>query len=293
MKYTKLSKKLGNFAIATIFVIMILFVLGLAGVFLWVDLSYPLPMVSLFWFLLLPTFGLAINWYIGHFFGDEYYDTGWVYEGRSVYDVVKTPKYYTRRMIVCFVECFLLALLIIRFIFLFPFNAATSIIGIIGSIVGIVIYYIVGMSSYEQSSIKNKKTAEENTNIEEIKIDKPVVKKKKLHKFKFDNYPELLEKYNTFKLWNAKKYNNFKNINDKTHVLNEIDKSFEILALAVFNTFNAIKPELIIKKTGEKAKWEDVINKPFEELSHIEKLLLVRLLDRLYKYVLPNEYYNL
>ena len=165
MKYTKLSNKLGKFAVGTIFVIMILFILGLAGTFLWVDLSYPLPMLSLFWWLLLPTIGLAINWYIGHFFGDEYYNTGWVYEGRSVYDVVKTPRYYTRRMIVCFVECILFALLIIRFLFLFPFNVATSIIGIVGSIVGIIIYFIVGMRSYEKSSIKNKKTTEDNTNI--------------------------------------------------------------------------------------------------------------------------------
>ena len=161
MKYTKLSNKLGKFAVGTIFVIMILVILGLAGAFLWIDLSYPFPMLSLFWFLLLPTIGLAVNWFLGHFFGDEYYNTGSVYEGRSIQDVVKTPKYYTRRMFVCFVECILFALLIVRFLFLFPFNIATSIIGIVGSIVGIIIYFIVGMSSYEQSSIKNKKPAED------------------------------------------------------------------------------------------------------------------------------------
>ena len=62
---------------------------------------------------------------------------------------------------------------------------------------------------------------------------------------------------------------------------------------AVFIIFNDVKPDLIIKKTGEKIEWKDVINKSFDKLSYKEKLVLVRLLDRLYKYVLPDEYYNL
>ncbi len=298
MKYTKLSNNLKNFVIGAFFVIMILLIIGLAGVFLWLDLSYPFPMLSLFWLLLLPTAGLAINWYIGRFFGDEYSNTDFVVEGRTVKDVVKTPKYYTRKMVVCFVECFLFVLIIVRFIFLFPFGIATSIIGIIGAIVGIAIYFIVGMSSYEQSSIKNKKT--QNTNVEEIKTDEeeiifnePIGKKRKPTKFNFNNYPELLEKYNSFNFYNSKKYKTLNNTKEQDNDLNELNNAFEILALAIYNTFNPIKPELIIKQTGEKINWEDVINKPFEELSYMEKTILVRLLDRLYKYVLPNNYYNL
>lgn len=290
MKYTKLSNKLLEFFVRAIAVLMILIMLGLAGVFLWVDLSYSLPMVSLMWLLLLPALGLAINWNIGKFFGDEYYNTDLVIEGRSVYDVVKTPKYYTRRMFVCFIECFLFALLIIRFIFL-P-SMITSLLAIVGSITGIIIYFIVGMSSYEQSSIKNKKQIKEKVE-EKPKVEKAIEQKKKVHKFKFDNYPELLEKYNTFKLWNSKKIYDFENLDDKKNVLNEKDKAFESLALAVFNTFNEIKPKLIIKKTGQMVSWDEVINKPFEELSYLEKLILVRLLDRLYKYVLQNNFYNL
>ena len=286
MKFTRLSNKIGSVIVDTIFALMILFMLGIAGVFVYIDFYLSTPIFSLMWIPLLPGLGLAINWFLGKFFDDKYYNTGLVNEGRSVYDVEKTPKYYTRRMFVCFVECFLFVLLIIRFVFLFHLSIASS---IIGSIIGIVIYFIVGMSSYEQSSIKNTKPKKE----EEPKIDKQVVEKNQLHKFKFDNYPELLEKYNSFKLWNSRKYATFENVEAKKQVLNEIDKSFESLAMAVYNTFNDIKPELIIKRTGEKVKWEAVIYKSFEELSHMEKLILVRLLDRLYKYVLPNNYYNL
>ena len=289
MKFTKLTNKLGNVVIGIMLVSMILVILGIDGVFLWLDLSYPDYSLSFLWFILLPATGLGINWFIGPFFGDEYYETGWVNEGNSVRDVVKTPKYYTRRMFVCFVECFLFILLIIRFIF------QKSIIGIIGSIIAIIIYFIVGMSSYEQSSIKIKKDSKINKKkekIEESTTENTVVKKKQLNKFKFDKYPGLLEKYNTFKHWNSKKGKRIENVEDKKIVLNEIDKSFEDLAMSVFNIFNEIKPNLVIKKTGKKIKWEDVFNKTFEELSYMEKMALVRLLDRLYKYVLPSDYYN-
>lgn len=291
MKFTRLSGKIGSFVVGTIFALMILFILGLFGAFVYIDFYLSTPIFSFMWFPLLPGLGLAINWFLGKFFGDRYYNTGWVNEGRSVYDVEKTPKYYTRRMFLCFVECFLFVLLILRFVSLIPLSISSSIVGIIGAIVGIVIYFIVGMSSYELSSIRNKKQTKEK--VEEPKVEKTAVQKKQLHKFKFDNYPELLEKYNAFKLWNSRNYTTFENLDDKKNAINEKNKAFENLALAVFNIFNEIKPKLVIKKTGEMVSWNEVINKPFEELSHIEKLILVRLLDRLYKYVLPNKYYNL
>lgn len=162
MKYTKISNKLGKVVLGIIYGFMILFILGVAGLFLWVDLIYRIPMVSLLWLVLLPTVGLGVNWFIGHFFGDKYYNTGMVHEGRSIYDVEKTPKYYSRRMFVCFIECFLFVLLIVRYILSLPL--ITSIIGIIGSVIAIIIYFIVGMSSYEQSSLKNKKKDKENSN---------------------------------------------------------------------------------------------------------------------------------
>lgn len=296
MKFTNLSNKLIDFVWGMIIVFIILVILGINGACLWVDLSYPSTMLSMFWLVLLPVTGFGINRFLGYFFDDEYEDAGYVLEGRSIHKIVQTPKYNSRKMFVCFIVCFLYVLLIVRFIFLFPFNITIPIIGIIGSIIGIIICFILGMSAYEQSSIKSNKYLHKKEKIERPKksseIRKTVTPKKQVFKFRFEDYPELLEKYTSFKHFNLKKYNKFKNEEEKNKALNEIDKAFESLALSIFNTFNEEKPELILKKTGEKKKWEDVINKPFEELSYTEKLILVRLLDRLYKYVLPNSYYR-
>lgn len=293
MKYTKMSKNIKNFAYGLVNSIPLIIALGLFGAFLWIDLTYSIPLISILWIILLPALGLVINWSIGHFFGDEYYNTGLVFQGRTVFDVVKTPKYYSRRMFVCFIECFLFLLLIVRFIFLINFNNLVSILGIISCIIAIAIYFIVGMSSYEQSSIKDKKNIKLETTQQKPQTPKRVEPtNNKTHKFKFDNYPQLLEKYNNFKLLNTQKYQNFSTLEEKTLFLNELNNSFENLANAVYDIFNEIKPNLIIKKTGKKVKWEDVINKPFANLSYIQKLTLVRLLDKLYKYVLPSNYYN-
>ena len=75
--------------------------------------------------------------------------------------------------------------------------------------------------------------------------------------------------------------------------MEEIGFAFEDLAQAVYDVFNEIKPDLRHKKTLKKAKWEDVINKPYDQLTYKQKQILIRLLDRLYLYVLPEEYYNL
>ncbi|MBO5885105.1 MAG: hypothetical protein J6Q51_04840 [Clostridia bacterium] len=156
MKYTKLSGKIADFVLKSLYAILMLFIIGLTGVFVWLDLYQSLTFFSIIWIAWLPTAGLGINWFLSHILGDEFYNTGMVVDGSSIYDVVKTPKYYTRRMYVCFIECFLFALLIVRFAFLFPVSVVLPIIGIVASIVAIVIYFIVGMSSYEQSSIKRK-----------------------------------------------------------------------------------------------------------------------------------------
>ena len=156
MKYTKLSEKIGSILLNALYVVLILFVLGIMGVFIWADITINLPILSLFWIILLPTFGLCINWFIGSFFGDKYYRTGTVIRGRSVFDVVKTPKYYKRRIYVCIIEAILFVALIVRYIFLFPYSLACALIGIICSVIAIIIYFIVGMSSYEQSDPKQE-----------------------------------------------------------------------------------------------------------------------------------------
>jgi len=290
MKFTKLTNNIGKFMLDSVYVLLILLMLGLLvvyGYFFEFVPSVEVSGASLGWIVLLPTVGIAINVFLGHFFGDEYYNTGHVSEGRSRYDIVKTPKYYTRRMFFCFVECFLFLLLIVRYLFLFSKSILIPTVGIICSIVAIIIFFIVGMSSYEQSGIKDKWHFKK-----ENKKRKSTSQNKERHKFKFNKYPELLEKYNQFKICNSNKYKSHNNTKDKETILKEIDESFESLAHAIFVIFNEKKPDLIIKKTGEKLKWEDVINKPFEELSYMEKQILVRLLDRLYKYVLPDDYYN-
>lgn len=157
MKYTKLTNKMGHFFICLFYSIFILIIVGLAGVFMWLDLTMMLPPLSIMWLILLPTFGLCINWCLGHILGDEFYDTGIVSEGRTVYDVVKTPKYYKRRAYLCFIEIILFVLLIFRYIFVSPIMLAPIIIGVIGSIVAIIIYYIVGRSSLELSNPDNLK----------------------------------------------------------------------------------------------------------------------------------------
>ena len=309
MKYTNMIGKLKMFFWWLFVITMVLIILGLMGGFVLVDFYADVPLLSFIWLMMIPVMGYCINWVLGYICGDEYYNTGMVVEGYSVFDVIKTPKYYRRRMICYFVECFLLFLLFIRFITYFPaidrlifaakypafadryessFGIGLPIVGIIATIVEIIICFIIGMSSYEQSNLKYKKEVKKTTSVKEKKIEK----KKPIHKFKFENYPGLLEKYETFKAWYFKKYETFENEEDKNKTIEELNKSFEAIAEAVYNIFNEIKPTLTLKKKGEEFKWEEVIDKPFNELTPTQKLILVRLLDKLYKYILPKEYYN-
>lgn len=160
MKFTKISGAIGKFAIWLLYGTLIAMLIGVIGVLLWAELYVGTPIFNILWFVILPAVGLAITYMLGKFTGDKYYDTGMVIEGNTVFDVVKTPKYYRRRMYVCFIECFLFALVIVKNIVLFFLSPMWSIIGIVGSVVAIIIYFIVGMSSRELS--KEKK--EENNN---------------------------------------------------------------------------------------------------------------------------------
>lgn len=285
MKYTNLSEKIGNIVLCFFYVFVILLLLVFCGLALWVDFLWSVSIYTCTFLFLLPGFVILINYLLGKIFGDRYRQVGWILEGESrIYEVIKTPKYCTRSMFVCFVESFLFVLLIIRFIFLFDVkdeHNIFTIIGLIGSIIGVIICFILAMRHYKQSSLRDK-----------YKQKIEMQKNKQVDKFKFDKYPDLLEKYNAFKLWNSKKHTTFENPDEKKHTLDELEKALDSLALAVFNTFNEKKPQLVVKSTGEKVEWDEVINKPFEELSYMEKLILVRLLDRLYKYVLPKEYYD-
>ena len=157
MKYTRLSSKIGSFFYGVFCAFIILILLGCFAMFVYLDFMMDTPIFSIMCLTFLPGLGFAINWLIGYFFSDEHYDTGLVSNGRTVYDIVKTPKYYSRRMFVCFIECFLFLLLVIRSTTLMTESVAWAIFGILGGLGGIVVYFIVGMSSYEQSSLKLKR----------------------------------------------------------------------------------------------------------------------------------------
>lgn len=292
-----MTNKIGSFLLGALYVLVILFIVGIAGVFLWVDISQEIPGLSLLWIMLLPTFGLGINWNIGWFFGDEYYNTGYVREGRSVLDVVKTPKYYKRRMYLCFIECGLFVLLMIRFFIYFSVTVVVPIIGVLGSLVAIIIYFVVGMSSYELSGLKEANAAKkaQQTQPSQSGEEKPIVEEKPakpVYAFDFDKYPDLLPKYESFKLWNSRKNKSRKSGEDPEMIATEYKNALEVLSSTVFEIFAEVKPDITVKNTGEKLKWEQVFDKPYAELKYLQKLALARLLDRHYKYTLPSKYYK-
>lgn len=295
MKYTNMTNKFANFLIGAVYVIFILFIVGAAGAFLWVDISQEIPGLSLLWIVLLPTFGLGINWSVGHFCGDEYYNTGLVREGRSVLDVVKTPKYYKRRMYLCFIECGLFVLLMVRYCIHFAVTVAVPIIGVLASIAAIIIYFVVGMSSYELSGLKEQHAAKmaEQAQPEEKQIESVEEKPAKpVYAFDFDKFPALLPKYEAFKLWNSRKNKSRKAGEGLEMIATEYKNALEDLASSVFEIFAEIKPDIVVKNTGEKLKWEVAFGKPYAELKYLQKLALARLLDRHYKYTLPSKYYK-
>ena len=204
---------------------MILFMLAFLGFYGYVDFcqSEGRSVISLGWIFILPVCEIGIDVLIGRLMGDEWYNTGYVSNGRSVYNVKKTPKYYSRRMFFCFIECFLFVLLIIRYVFLFSASIIVPTLGIICSIIAIIIYFIVGMSSYEKSSIKHKW----NLN-KENKTHKTISQKKEQNKFKFNKFPQLLEKYNQFKICNSKKYKSCENTKNIS-ISKEINESLGLI----------------------------------------------------------------
>lgn len=286
------SSRVENIALYCGKIFLILILLGMIGVAAWVDFAMGMYIVSITWVALVPVLDIALNWTISHLAGDEWYNTGVVHDGNTMWDVKTSPSYYSRRFYLCLVAITLLILISVRYLFIIPINLAVGLMGLVGSIVIIIIYILVCLNAYKKSSIRHRQQQFEYIESSTISVDPIPKKQKKPHKFKFEQYPELLEKYTAFKYWNSKKYIKTES-EEKIKIKTELEKSFDELALNVYDIFNEIKPELIEKKTGEKCKWEDVIYKPFGNLDYREKLILVRLLDRLYKYVLPDKYYNL
>ena len=281
MKYTNMEKKLGRFVVIFSYGFILFLISSLLLGLLVIDFFYGILPISILWFLLLPGFGIILNWFIGRMCGDKFYNTGIVVDGDSVYDIEKTPKYYKRRMYISFIQCGIFGLLGLRYILSIMLGMYMYIILLIGCIIAIVIYVILGLSSYEQSGMKEEKTnKKQNQNKQGIQVV-----------FDFNTFPNLKDLYDKFKYWNTMK-ERASNENDKVEAMIHANESMDELAEDVYNTFYAIKPNLIYLKTKEVVCFNYVIDKPFEKLSYKQRLILARLLDGSYLYKLPEKYYE-
>jgi len=122
---------------------------------------------------------------------------------------------------------------------------------------------------------------------------------KERYEFNFNKFPELLEVYKEYRILelNATKYsmNDSANSTNKYKKASAISKQYAntVLAKAIYNIFNEIKPTLH-KRRGEEGfyKWEEVFDKPFDQLNENQLKCLVGLIYRKFVYELPQEYYN-
>ncbi len=172
MKYTKITKKLGGIVRSIFWGFVILVLLGLSGLFVWCDFSMANPLVSFVLLVWIPGLCYSVNYCISLIAGDELTNTGMVSDGHSVFDIKRTPKYYSRRMISHFVGCILFVLLLLRYMFYLGYLCIMSayylvffFVGAVGSVIGVVVCFIFGMSAYEKSSLKQRKDNVDNTEI--------------------------------------------------------------------------------------------------------------------------------
>lgn len=119
------------------------------------------------------------------------------------------------------------------------------------------------------------------------------------YKFKFDKFPKLLEMFEIHEKLNlnAVKYSMKESIiGQKKYIIAEKkyqDFSLNNMAKAVYDTFCNIKP-LLHQRRGEDCylKWDEVFDRPFDELDVSQRKYLVGLLRRKFVYELPDDYYN-
>lgn len=145
MKYSKITDKAPDVFFRITYFFVMLVVLGLTGGFLWCDLTLNISMLSLLWLIWLPTIVYAMNFFIAIIAGDKISVTD------ENLNVVKTPRYYSRSTIAWLIGCILFVPLIVRYIFLIPYDPAISIVGIVFSIAEMVMCFILRMSAYEKS----------------------------------------------------------------------------------------------------------------------------------------------
>ncbi len=104
-------------------------------------------------------------------------------------------------------------------------------------------------------------------------------------------FPSLKPKYDDFKYWSSLKDESNDN-EEKANAVVQCNIYMDVLAEEIYYVFADIKPILYEIKSNYANEWNDIIDKPFEELSYKQKLILARLLDVSYIYKLPSEYYK-
>lgn len=155
---TNILKKIKNILGKILWIIMILLVIALVGAI--VAISFALETLIIDVMLVPPMIvflGIGLNYFIARLCGHKIYNTGWVVDGRTVFDIKVTPKYYKRKMVIDFIQCLLFIAYLIKFVLsLKGEELAWAIAGIIVSLVGAVLYFIVGLSSIEKSKLEQK-----------------------------------------------------------------------------------------------------------------------------------------
>ena len=294
MRFTNFLSGLGRcILLAFGFVLLVL----LIPAFIVVIFMLNIPIaVAIFVPILLGTYSITLNWFLGHAAGAEFVNTGYVYEGRSQIDIVRDEAYYKRAIYVNFIIMSVFAFLIIYFITVLSFSFGWCLIGLIQSIGGAVLFFLLGMSAIEKSGIKNKKARDKEEFAEYFKNKQPIKTEEIITtKFNFDNCPEMKELYLSYKQSKNRaiqwKHDPNLLVQYKQECVKR-DEKFEELAKAVYDFLKKENPILINRKTNEKIRWEDLFYLPFEKLSQKEKDYMVRLLDaQPYKFA-NDKYYN-
>ena len=118
------------------------------------------------------------------------------------------------------------------------------------------------------------------------------------YRFNFKKYPELLELYEVYRKLELKatgySMKESKRAGEQLTKANQrsSEYAYSILAKAIYEIFAPIKPVLHKRHTeSEYISWDEVFDKPFDDLDIKQRKYLVGLLDN-FVYELPLSYYN-
>mgnify|MGYP001062285336 CR=1 FL=1 len=118
------------------------------------------------------------------------------------------------------------------------------------------------------------------------------------YRFDYTKYPDLLEKYQAYRKLELKatgySMKDSKRAGEQLTKANQksSEYAYSILAKAIYEIFAPIKPVLHKRHTeSEYISWDEVFDKPFDDLDIKQRKYLVGLLDN-FVYELPLSYYN-